>query len=104
MTFQTVNLNDLPKREPKGFNAAAANALLAAATAAPDSGASDGTAYPDEAEARKIAGRHKRLLEHVIPSDQVVKTRVFPSKSGGFGWTVFVAAAPAEPSAKKGAK
>jgi hypothetical protein len=96
-TFQTIPLADLPKREPRGFDKEAAAALLAAVTAAPDSGASDGNAYGTEAEARKVAQKHKRLLAHVAPSGQVARSRVFPV-DGGFGWAVTLAT----PSADKG--
>jgi hypothetical protein len=94
MTFQTIPLNTLPKREPRGFDKAKAAELLAAVQAQPDSGATDGKAYSTEPEARKVAAKIKRLLAHVAPNGQVARSRVFPVK-GGFGWAVLLAAAEA---------
>lgn len=97
--FQTIALDALPKREPRGFDKAAAAALLGAVQAQPDAGATDGAAYADEAEARKVAAKHKRLLARVAPSGSVARSRVF-AVEGGFGWAVMLAA----PSAKNKGK
>jgi hypothetical protein len=100
--FQTIPLDSLPKREPRGFDKAAAAALLAAVQAQPDSGATDGVEYaksaepaaPD-AEARKVAAKHKRLLDHVAPAGKVARSRVF-AVGKGFGWAVTLADKPAD--------
>jgi hypothetical protein len=89
MTFQI--LDNLPKREPRGFDAEQANALLAAIQAAPtDGGASDGAAYASEAEARAAAGRMKRLAQHVADDGQTIGTRVFPhpTEAGTYAWAL----------------
>jgi hypothetical protein len=97
MTFQTIPLDALPKRESKKFDADKANALLAAVQTGEV--ATDGTSYADEAEARKLAAANKRLLQRVIPAGKVARTRVFVHPDGGFAWGVFLAD-PSEKQAK----
>lgn len=96
--FVTIPVAELPKREPKTFDRATADALLAAVQNAPvESGASDGTSYKTEGEARKVAQKHKRLLSRVTPDGKVARSRVFEHPSGkGFAWAVLIADKPAE--------
>jgi hypothetical protein len=89
MTFQI--LDNLPKREPRGFDAEQANALLAAIQAAPaDGGASDGTAYASEAEARAAAAKMKRLAQHVADDGTTIGSRVFvhPTDANAYAWAL----------------
>jgi hypothetical protein len=107
--FQTIALDALPKRTPRGFDAAKAAALLTAVQAQPDAGATDGVAYATEAEARILASRFKRLLANVAPKGTVAKSRVFPIKDDagnvtGYGWAVLLGAPAAKAPAAKSAK
>jgi hypothetical protein len=105
MTFQPVALDTLPKRLVRGktFDTESANALLALVTAAPGQGASDDVEYNDQGEARKAAGKARRLLVRVAPNAELVKSRVYETApaSGKFRWVVSLSTeAPAKRKAK----
>ena len=107
MTFQTIPLDNLPKRE-RAFDQETASALLAATKNDPKNGATDGIVYATEPEARKEATKHKRLLGRVAPSGMTARSRVFtvnadgkPDKDGkSFAWAVLLGKANAKKSAK----
>lgn len=76
--FQSISLDTLPKRLVRGraFDQETADALLAIVSQ-PGQAASDGTAFPDQDEARKAAGKARRLLIRVAPDPELVKSRVY---------------------------
>lgn len=104
MTFQPVALDTLPKRLVRGktFDTESANALLSIVTNS-GQGASDDVEYDDQGEARKAAGKARRLLVRVAPNAELVKSRVYETApaSGKFRWVVSIATeAPAKRKAK----
>lgn len=107
MTFSPVALDTLPKRLVRGraFDADTANALLAIVQQS-GQGASDGVEYTDQAEARKAAGKARRLLVRVAPNPDLVKSRVYETEanSGKYRWAVSLGTEPSGKSAKKGSK
>jgi len=105
--FAPVALETLPKRLVRGraFDADTANAVLALVSQ-PGQGASDGTDYPDAAEARKAAGKARRLLVRVAPNAELVRSRVYETEkeSGIWRWAVSLGTEPVGKAAKKAAK
>jgi hypothetical protein len=91
MTFQPVALDTLPKRLVRGraFDTETAEALLALVQST-GQGASDDVEYDDQGEARKAAGKARRLLIRVAPQPELVKSRVYETAldSGKFRWVV----------------
>lgn len=117
MTFQALPRTAIPKREApvKTVNLEEANAILAILQgdaidgAAPT--ATDGESYADEKSARAAANKAKRLVGHVLPDGQIVKTQTFglvadadgvftpvlaKNQTAGFGFTLWLEAAPVE--------
>lgn len=106
MTFHPVAISSLPKRLVRGraFDADTANALLALVQANPgQDGATDDVEYDDQQEARKAAGKARRLLVRVAPNPDLVKSRVYETAagSGHFRWAVSLATEEAK-SKRKG--
>ena len=105
VTFVARPVTALPKREaPKNEpDLASANALLVLLSATVDDGtgtqvastASNGTVHGTAQAARGAANKAKRLLAHVLPDGQVIKTRVYAS-GDGHEWAVWIEAAKAE--------
>ena len=105
MTFSPVALADLPKRVVRGreFDTETANALLAIVQTA-GQGASDDVEYDNAADARKAAGKARRLLVRVAPNAELVKSRVYETAndSGKFRWTVSLATEEQVKKSRKG--
>lgn len=123
MPFQAMPLSAIPKRKApeRTFDQETADALLAIVSAPiPEGGsaptATDGTAYADTKSARAEANKAKRLLSHVAPDGQIVKTAIFgldaegntvlasDKAAKGFGFAVYLAPAPAEKAAAPAAE
>lgn len=102
MTFVAVPVDALPKRLVRGraFDTESANALLALVSTAGQA-ASDGVEYDSAADARKEAGKARRLLVRVAPDAELVKSRVYETAadSGKFRWAVSLATE--KPASKK---
>jgi len=84
MTFSTISISDLPKREApqKTFDLEAANAILALVSV-PGQAASDSVAYADMKSARAAANAAKRLLSHVVTDEtKKIETRIFGIADG----------------------
>lgn len=101
MTFQPVSIESLPKRQSriKPVDIEAANALLALVSV-PGQAASDGATYASQADARKEAGKARRMLVRVAPDPELVKSRVY-GEGEDWHWAVSLAT---EKPAKKGKK
>lgn len=89
MTFTAVQIDTLPKRvsRVKPVDIEAANALLALVSVA-GQGASDNETYKTQADARKEAGKARRMLVRVAPDAELVKSRVYGSDADGWHWAV----------------
>lgn len=104
MTFVSVAADTLPKRarRGRGFDTDSANALLAIVTQDGQT-ASDGTDYAEIGKARGAASKARRLLLHVAPNPDLVKSRVYGSGDKAdqppFRWVVYLTT---EKPAKKG--
>lgn len=92
--YSAVAIEALPKRLVRGkaFDTEAANALLAIVQETGQA-ASDGVEYTDQNEARKAAGKARRLLVRVAPDAELVKSRVYETApdSGKYRWAVSLA-------------
>lgn len=95
MTYVPVAADTLPKRarRGRGFDTDSANALLAIVSQAGQT-ASDGTEYAELSKARSAASKARRLLLHVAPNPDLVKSRVYGSGDNGdqapFRWVVML--------------
>lgn len=87
--FQAVPIESLPKRlsRVKAVDIEAANALLAIVSQSGQA-ASDGETYKTQADARKEAGKARRMLVRVAPDPELVKSRVYGTDADGWHWAV----------------
>lgn len=102
MTYTAIPVESLPKRvsRVKAVDIEAANALLALVSV-PGQAASDGATFQTQADARKEAGKARRMLVRVAPDPELVKSRVYGTDADGWHWAVSIAT---EKPAKKGKK
>lgn len=102
MTYTAVPIESLPKRisRVKAVDIEAANALLALVSVAGQA-ASDGATYATQEDARKEAGKARRMLVRVAPDPELVKSRVYSSGENQWHWAVSLAT---EKPVKKGKK
>lgn len=100
MTYVAVDPATLPKRQRRGrgFDDAAketANALLAIVSSAPGQTATDSVEYAEIGKARTAASKARRLLLHVAPNADLVRTRVYGAGEKGdqapFAWVIYLA-------------
>ncbi len=92
MTYSAVPVESLPKRvsRVKAVDIEAANALLAIVSVAGQA-ASDGVQYATQTDARKEAGKARRMLIRVAPDAELVKSRVYGADDSGWFWAVSLA-------------
>ena len=89
MAYTAVAVDSLPKRQSrvKPVDIEAANALLAIVSETGQA-ASDGESYTSQTDARKEAGKARRMLVRVAPDPELVKSRVYGSDADGWHWAV----------------
>lgn len=107
MTFQPITLDQFaPRTRGSRLDTDAADALHALIIA--EGGASDGTEYADENEARKAANKAKRLLEAspaFASSGLTARTRVGKVKdSDAIAWILYFAPTEDNGSSKRSRK
>ncbi len=104
MPYTAIPVESLPKRvsRVKEADIETANALLALVSIAGQA-ASDGESYPTQADARKEAGKARRMLVRVASDPELVKSRVYGTDADGWRWAVSIGT-PEEKAAKAKSK
>lgn len=100
MPFTAIPVESLPRRvsRVKPVDIEAANALLTLVSVVGQA-ASDGETFPTQTDARKEAGKARRMLVRVAPDPELVKSRVYGDDATGWHWAVSLVT---ERPAKKG--